>query len=76
MCFIKRETRNVILKFREIFPCRETVLRVQRMKSDEKPFLSNSCDFFEKKMVHVVIDSSIFFFSEGFRRFFLNRDDQ
>ena len=38
MCFIEREKRNFILKFREIFLCRETVLSAHGMKSDEKPF--------------------------------------
>ena len=38
MCFIDRETRNFILKFREIFLWRETVLGAYGMKSDEKPF--------------------------------------
>ena len=40
MCFIERETQNFILKFREISPWRETVLRTHGMKSDEKPFFS------------------------------------
>ena len=38
MSFIERETQNFILKFREIFPWRKTVLRAHVMKSDEKPF--------------------------------------
>ena len=38
MCFIKRETCNLFLKFREIIQWRETVLRVHGMKSDEKLF--------------------------------------
>ena len=38
MCFIERETQNFILKFREIFLQRETMLRTHGMKSDEKPF--------------------------------------
>ena len=36
MCVIGRETRNLILDFREIFPWIETVLRAHRMISDEK----------------------------------------
>ena len=36
--FIIRETQNFILKIREIFRWRETVLRTHGMKSDEKPF--------------------------------------
>ena len=38
MCFIERETRIFILKFREIFQWRETVLRAHGIKSDEKLF--------------------------------------
>ena len=38
MCVVERETQNFILKFREIFLWRETVLRAQGMKSDEMPF--------------------------------------
>ena len=38
MCSIERETENFILKFREIFLWRETVLMAHGMKSDEKPF--------------------------------------
>ena len=57
MCFIERETQNIILKFRENFPWRETVLRAHGMKSDEKPFFCQIyMQFFEEKMVHVVID--------------------
>ena len=45
MYFIERETQNVILKFKEISPWKETVLRAHGMKSVEKPFfLSNLCD--------------------------------
>ena len=45
MCFIERETQNFILKFKEIFLWRETVLGAHGMKSDEKLFLSNLCDW-------------------------------
>ena len=38
MCFIEGETQNFILKFREVFLWRETMLRVHGMKSDEKLF--------------------------------------
>ena len=38
MCFIERKTQNFILKFREIFLWKETVLKAHRMKSHEKPF--------------------------------------
>ena len=57
MCFIEREKRNFILKFREIFPWSETVLRAYKMKSDEKPFTYQIYAILkEKKIVHVVID--------------------
>ena len=49
MCFIERETQNFILKFREIFPWTETVLRAHGMKSDEKPCSVKSMGFFEGK---------------------------
>ena len=49
MCFIKRETRNCILKFREIFQWRATVLRVHGMKFDEKPFFCQVYVIFKKK---------------------------
>ena len=48
MCCFERKTCNLILKFREIFPWRETVLRVHRIKSDEKLFLDQIYAFFEK----------------------------
>ena len=71
MCYIERDTHNLILKFREIFPWRETVLRAHGMKSDEKLFFCQiyaflsyfilfylfiNYLFFLRKMVHVVID--------------------
>ena len=63
MCFIKRETQIFIIKFREIFPWRETVLRAHRIKFDEKLF---SCQtyaiFWEKKMIHAVIDRYFLYF--------------
>ena len=34
MCLIERETQNFILKFSEIFPWRETVLKAHGMKSN------------------------------------------
>ena len=49
MCFIEKETQNFILKFREIFLWRETVLRAHGMKSDEKPFSIKFMQFFEGK---------------------------
>ena len=46
---MESETHNFILRFREILPWRETVLRAHRMKADENPFFfSNSCDFLRK----------------------------
>ena len=67
MCFIERETQNFILKFREIFPWRETVLRAHGMKSDEKPvFLSNLWDFLRKNG-NVVIDRYFSLFLKGWR---------
>ena len=57
MHFIERETWNFILKFREIFPWRETVLRAHRMKSDEKLlFCQIYANFGGGEIVHVVID--------------------
>ena len=55
MCFTESDTRNFILKFREIFPWRETVLRAHGMKSDEiSVFRSNLYDFFEKKKWYIL----------------------
>ena len=62
MCFIKRETQNFILKFREIFPWRETVLRAHGMKFDEKLFFCQTYAIFEEKMVHAVIDRYFLYF--------------
>ena len=46
MCLMERETQNFILKFREIFLWRETVLSAHGMKPDKKAvFLSNLWDF-------------------------------
>ena len=70
MCFIKRETQNFILKFREIFPWRETGLMEHRMKSEEKPFFCQSYAIFLEKMVHVVIDRHFSLFLKGFEDFF------
>ena len=38
MCFIERETQNFILKFRENFLWRETVVKTHGMKSDKSHF--------------------------------------
>ena len=46
MCSIERKTQNFILKFREIFLWRETVLRAHGMNCDEKPIL---CNFLREK---------------------------
>ena len=56
MCFIEIETQNFILKFREIFPWRETVLRAYTMKSAEKPVFYQIHATVWGKAVHVVID--------------------
>ena len=46
VCFTERKIQNFIVKFRENFIWRETVLSAHRMKSDENPvFLSNLSDF-------------------------------
>ena len=69
MCFIKRETRNFILKFREIFPWRQTVLRIHGMKSDKKPFfLSDLCDILERNGTFV-IERYFSLFMKGLRIF-------
>ena len=46
MFSIERETGSLIIKFREMFLCRKTVLRAYVMKSDEKPFFFQ---IYEKK---------------------------
>ena len=66
MCFIERETQNFIHKFREIFLWRETVLRAQGMKSDEKLFFCQIYAICWEKIVHVLIDMYFFFISERF----------
>ena len=66
MCFIERETENLILKFREIFLQRETVLRGHGMKSDEKLFF---CQIFWRNMVHVIIDKYFSVFLKGWKIF-------
>ena len=68
MYSIERETRNFILKFREIFLWRETVLKAHGMKSDEKPFFMR---FFSRKMVHVVIDRYFCLFLKGLKIFLI-----
>ena len=73
-CFIERGIQNFILKFREIFLWRNTVLRAHGMKSDEKPFFCQIyaifCHF-EGKMVHVVIDRYFSLFLKGFKIFLI-----
>ena len=49
MCFIERETRNIILKIRDIFTWRETVLKAHGVKSDKKLFFCQIYGIFEKK---------------------------
>ena len=65
MCSIEGETRNFVLKFREIFLWRETLLRAHGMKSDEKPFFA----IFWGKMVHFVIDRYFSLFLKGLEIF-------
>ena len=69
MYFIERETQNFIIKFREIFPWRETVLMAHGMKSDEKTFLCQIDESYEKKMVHGVIPRYFSLFLKGFEDF-------
>ena len=77
MCFIERETRNFILKFREILSWRETVPGLTEWNLMKSRLLSTLCIFFffflKNKMVHVVIDKYFFFASEKFWRFFLTQ---
>ena len=54
--FIERDTQNVVLKFREILPWRETSLGAHGMKSDEKSFLCQISAIFKEKIVHIVVD--------------------
>ena len=73
MCFIERKTHNFFLKFREIFPCRETVFRVHGMKSDKKPFFFQIYAIFWRNN-GACCDWQVFFFiSEGFYDFLYPR---
>ena len=69
MCFIEREIQNFILRFREVFPWRETVLRAHGMKSDWKLFFCQIYAIFWEKMVHVVIDKYFSLFLKGLEEF-------
>ena len=69
MCFIEKETCHFILKFREIFLLRETLLRAHKMKSDEKPFFCQIYLTFQEKMVHVVLDRYCSLFLKGLKIF-------
>ena len=71
MCFIEREARNFILKSREIFPWRETVLRAHRMKSDEKPFFCQIYAIFEKNWQMLRL-TDIFLYFGRVLKIFLN----
>ena len=66
MCSIERETQNFILKFREIFLLRETVLRAHGMKLMKSRFFYA---IFRGKMVHVVIDWYFSLFLKGLKIF-------
>ena len=68
-CFIDRETCNFFLKFREIFPCRETVLRVHGMKFDEKTYFCQIYVILLETMVHVMIDRYFSLFLKGLKIF-------
>ena len=72
--FIERETHNFILKFREMFPWRETGFRANGMRSDENQFF---CQIYailweKKKIVHFVIHI-IFLYSWRVLKIFLNQ---
>ena len=69
MCFIERETWNFILKIREIFLWRETVLSAHEIKSDEKPFFCQIYAILCGKMLHVVIDRYFSLFLKGLKIF-------
>ena len=73
MRFIEREKHNVLLKFGEIFPWRETVLRVHGMKSDEKLFFCQIYAFFLEKNGRCCDWLVFFFISEEFWRFNITR---
>ena len=70
MCFIEKESQNFILKSREIFPWRETVLRAHGMKSDKKLFFCRIYAIFWEKWLWLKV---LFSISEGFWRFFLTQ---
>ena len=70
MCFIEREPQNFVLKFRGIFLWRETMLRGHRMKSDEKPFFSQTYAIVRGKIWYMMWLTGIFLISERFEDFF------
>ena len=69
MCLMERETQNFILKFREIFLWRETVLSAHGMKPDKKPFFCQIYGIFKENMVHVVIEGYLSLFLKGLKIF-------
>ena len=69
MCFIERETQNSILRFREIFLWKETVLSAHGIKSDEKLFFCQIYAIFWAKTVCVVIDRYYSLFLKGLKIF-------
>ena len=70
MHLIERETHNFILKFRELIPRRETVLRAPKKLNLMNSHVSvKFMQFFEKKVVHVVIDRYFSLFLTGFENF-------
>ena len=67
--FIERKTQSFILKCRKSFLWRETVLEAHGMKPDEKPFLSNLCDFLRTNGTCSDWQIFCFFISERFEDF-------
>ena len=69
MCCIERETRNLILKFREIFPWEETVLGSKEWNPMKSRFSVKFMQFILRKMVHVVNDRYFPLFLKGLKIF-------
>ena len=65
MYFVERETWNIILKFREIFPLRETAFRAHGTNF----FFQIHAIFLEKKIEFVVTDRYLSLFLKGFEDF-------
>ena len=67
--FIERETHNFILKFRELFPWRETALRAHGMKSDENQFFCQIYATFWGKKMHILIHRYFSLLLKGLEEF-------